>query len=100
QQLWEEAIKNFQNAVTLNTNDVDAVHNLEYTKKSVAMIEQMREAARLARQEAESSVRQKNYHRAREIMEQAVKNNIAAKQFEEYVKRLKDIDEIATPPQH
>jgi hypothetical protein len=33
-------------------------------------------------------------------MEQAVQNNIAAKQFQDYVKKLKNIDEIATPNQH
>jgi Ca-activated chloride channel family protein len=100
QELWEQAIKTYQNAVTLNTNDADAAHNLEYVKKSVAMIEQMRQAALRARQEADSSVRQRNYHRALEIMEQAVQNNVAAKQFQDYVKRLKDIDAIATPNQH
>lgn len=99
EQMWQESIKSFQNAVTLNTNDVDAVHNLEFVKNSVAMIAQMREAARRAKQEADSSVRQRNYHRALEIMEQAVQQNVAAKQFTNYVGRLKNIDEIATPNQ-
>jgi Ca-activated chloride channel family protein len=97
QQQWEQAVKSFQNSVMLDTNDVDAVHNLEFTKKSVAMIKQLREAALRAKQEADGSVRQRNYHRALEIMQQAVQNNIAAKQFQDYVKRLKNIDEIATP---
>ena len=100
EQQWQQAIKSFQNAVTLNTNDVDAVHNLDFTKKSIAMIEQLRRAAFLAKQEADSSVRQRNYHRALEIMQQAVQNNIAAKQFQDYVKKLKSIDDIATPTQH
>jgi Ca-activated chloride channel family protein len=100
EQQWQEAIKSFQSAVTLDTNDVDAVHNLEFTKKSVVMIEQLRQAALLAKQEADSSVRQRNYHRALAIMQQAVQNNIAAKQFQDYVKRLKNIDDIATPNQH
>jgi Ca-activated chloride channel family protein len=100
QQLWEQSIKSFQNAVALNTNDVDAVHNLDYVKQSVAMIERMREAALRAKAEADNSVRQRNYHRALEILGEAVQKNIAAKQFQDYVKRLKDIDEIATPNQH
>lgn len=100
EQLWQESAKSFQNAVTLNTNDVDAVHNLEFAKKGLAWIAEMREAARLAKQDADSSVRRRNYHRALEIMEQAVQQNMAAKQFQDYVKRLKDIDEIATPSQH
>jgi len=98
QQQWEEAVKSFQNAVTLNTNDVDAAHNLKFTKNRIAMIEQLKELARRAKQEADSSVRQRNYHRALEIMQQAVQENIAAKQFKDYVTRLKNIDEIATPP--
>jgi Ca-activated chloride channel family protein len=100
QQQWEEAIKSYQDAVTLDKNDADAAHNLDFAKKSVVMIEQLRQAAMRAKQEADSSVRQRNYHRALEIMQQAVQQNIAAKQFQDYVKRLKNIDEIATPNQH
>ncbi|HXS69655.1 MAG TPA: tetratricopeptide repeat protein, partial [Candidatus Polarisedimenticolia bacterium] len=100
QQQWEEAVKSFQNAVTLNTNDIDAAHNLEFAKKGVVMIQQLKELARRAKSEADQSVRQRNYHRALEIMQQAVQNNLAAKQFTNYVQRLTQIDEIATPHQH
>ncbi len=100
QQIWEQSIKSFQSALTLNTNDLDAATNLAFMQSNVEMIKQLREAALRARQEAENSVRQRNYHRALEIMEQAVQKNVAAKQFQDYMKRLKDIDEIATPPQH
>ncbi len=100
QQQWEEAVKSFQNAVTLNTNDVDAAHNLDFTKKSVAMIQQLKELARRAKSEADNSVRQRNYHRALEIMQQVMQNNIAAKPFQDYVEKLGKIDEIATPTQH
>jgi Ca-activated chloride channel family protein len=100
QQQWAQATTNYQNAVTLDKNDKDAAYNLEYTKRSIAMIEQMKEAARRAKLEADSSVRQRQYHRALEILGQAVQQNVAAKQFQDYVKRLKDIDDIATPHQH
>lgn len=100
QQQWEQAVTNFQNAVELDKHDADAAHNLKFAKDGLLMIQQMKEAARLARQEADNSVRRRQYHRALEIMEQAVQNNIAAKQFQDYVKRLKNIDEIATPNQH
>jgi len=100
QQQWEQAIKSYQNAVALDKNDADAAYNLEYTKRSVAMIEQMREAARRAKLDADNSVRQRQYHRALEILNQAVQQNVAAKQFQDYVKKLKDIDAIATPNQH
>jgi Ca-activated chloride channel family protein len=96
---WEQAAKSFQNAVTLDKNDADAAHNLEFAKKCVVMIEQLKELALRAKLAADSSVRQRQYHQALEIMQQAVQSNIAAKQFQDYVKRLKEIDEIATPNQ-
>jgi tetratricopeptide (TPR) repeat protein len=99
EQLWKQAMKSFENAAALDKNDADAANNLVFVKNNVAMIEQLREAARRAKAEADKDVRQRNYHRALEILEQQVQNNIAAKQFEDYVKKLKDIDEIATPNQ-
>jgi len=100
QEKWEQAVKGFQNAVTLDAKDADAAHNLEFAKKSVTMIQQLKQLALQAKQAADNSVKQRQYHRALEIMQQIVQQNVAAKQFEDYVKRLKDIDEIATPNQH
>jgi Ca-activated chloride channel family protein len=100
QQQWELAVKSFQNAVALDKNDADAAHNLEFAKQSVSMIVQLKELARQAKLAADNSVKQRQYHHAFEIMQQIVQHNVAAKQFEDYVKRLKDIDEIATPNQH
>jgi len=97
QEKWEQAVKSFQNAVTLDAKDPDAAHNLEYAKKAVAMIVQLKELARQAKLAADNSVKQRQYHRALEIMQQIVQHNVAAKQFEDYVKRLQNIDEIATP---
>lgn len=100
QEQWEMAVKAFQNAVTLDAKDADAAHNLEFASKSVAMIKQLKEMARQAKQAADNSVKQRQYHRALEIMQQIVRQNVAAKQFEDYVNRLQKIDEIATPNQH
>jgi Ca-activated chloride channel family protein len=97
QEKWEQAVKSFQNAVTLDAKDADAAHNLDYAKRSVTMIQQLKQLALQAKQAADNSVKQRQYHRALEIMQQIVQQNVAAKQFEDYVKRLKDIDEIATP---
>ena len=99
QQAWETAIKSYERAASLNTNDVDAAYNLAFTKNSVEQIKAFREALRRARAEADTAVRQRNYHRAVEIMDELMKNQIAAKQFEEFTKKLKDIDAIATPHQ-
>jgi Ca-activated chloride channel homolog len=97
QEQWELAATNFQNAVTLDAKDADAAHNLEYANKSVTMIKQLKEMARQAKQAADNSVKQRQYHRALGIMQQIVQQNLAAKQFEDYVNRLQKIDEIATP---
>jgi len=99
QETWETAIKSYERAATLNTNDVDAAYNLAFTKNGVEQIKAFREAMRRARADADAAVRQRNYHRAVEIMDALMQNKIAAKQFEEFTKKLKDIDAIATPHQ-
>ena len=100
QEQWETAIKYYQNAATLDKTDRDAAYNLAFAKKCVEQIVALREAARRARAAADSATRQRNYHQALEIMQPLVQNNPTAKQFEDFVKKLKDIDDIATPQQH
>jgi len=82
----------------LNTNDADAVFNLGFTKNAVEQIKQFKEAMRRAKSEADSAVRRAEFHRALEIMA-PLQKTIAAKQFEGFTKKLKDIDDIATPHQ-
>jgi Ca-activated chloride channel family protein len=96
---WEEAIKSYQNAVALDKTDADAAFNLEFAKQGVEQIKQLREAARRAKESADADVRRRNYHRALEIMQALLKNNPLGKQFEEFTKKLQQIDEIANPPQ-
>jgi Ca-activated chloride channel family protein len=94
----ETAIKSFQSAVTLDKTDKDAEYNLDFVKKIVEQIKLMRELARRAREEADQSLRQRNYHRAVEIMESLVQQqNLAVKPFQEFIKKLKDVDGIANP---
>ena len=95
---WETAIKSYERAVALNTNDADAKFNLAFAQNGVEQIKAFREAMRRAKSEADAAVRRNEYHRAVEIMEQIIKNPVA-KQFEDYTKKLKDIDAIATPSQ-
>jgi Ca-activated chloride channel family protein len=99
QQTWETAIKSYQNAVTLDKTDADAANNLAYAKNCVAQIIQLREAARQAKFAADEATRRRNYHAALQIMESLLKQNPLGKQFEDYTKRLQDIDAIATPHQ-
>jgi Ca-activated chloride channel family protein len=97
QEKWEAAIKYFQNAVALDKADLDAAHNLAFAKHCVEQIVALREAARRAKAAADSAARERNYHQALEIMQQLLQANPTAKQFEDFVKKLKDIDDIATP---
>lgn len=97
QKHWEEAIKNYQSAVTLDKNDADARFNLEFARHGVEQIKQLRAAALLAKQSADQATRQRNYHRALEIMQALLQKNPLGKQFEEFTKKLQDIDAIANP---
>jgi Ca-activated chloride channel homolog len=98
QQSWETAIKSYQNAVALDKNDADAAFNLAFTTNAVEQIKQFKEALRHAKSDADAAVRRAEFHRALEIM-LPLQKTIAAKQFEEFTKKLKDVDDIATPHQ-
>ncbi|HZI30749.1 MAG TPA: VWA domain-containing protein, partial [Candidatus Binatia bacterium] len=93
----ETAEKTYERAVNLNTNDADANFNLEFTKKTIGQIKQFREMMQHAKSEADAAVRQAEFHKALEIMA-PLEKTIAAKQFEDFTKKLKNIDEIANPP--
>jgi len=86
-------------AVKLGEKDGDAAHNLAFVKAAVEQVKLLREAARRAREAADASLRRRDYRQALEIMESLIQQNIAAKPFEEFTKKLKDIDGIATPAQ-
>ena len=95
---WQRAIKSYEHAAQLNTNDTDVAYNLAFVKKQLGLIAQLREAMRRAKQAADEAVRRNEYHRALEIME-SLNSPIAAKKFQDYIKKLKDIDAIVTPHQ-
>jgi len=99
QELWETAIKDYQNAVALDKNDRDAAFNLEFVKNNVEQIKRFREAARRAKDAADEATRRREYHQALEIMENLLQQNPVAKQFQDYAKKLKDIDAITNPSQ-
>jgi Ca-activated chloride channel family protein len=98
EETWRQAIKGYEHAAELNTNDADAAYNLGFVKKQIGLIAQLREAMRRAKLAADEAVRRNEYHRALEIME-SLNNPIAAKKFQDYTKKLKDIDAIVTPNQ-
>jgi tetratricopeptide (TPR) repeat protein len=95
---WQRAIKSYEHAAELNTNDTDVAYNLAFVKKQLGLIAQLREAMRRAKQAADEAVRRNEFHHALEIME-SLNSPIAAKKFQDYIKKLKDIDAIVTPHQ-
>lgn len=94
---WKLALKFFENATKLDPADRDAAHNYAFTQSCIEQIAALREAARQAKAAADSAARQRQYHQAVQIMESLLQNNPTAKPFEEFAKKLKEIDDIATP---
>jgi Ca-activated chloride channel family protein len=98
EEMWTNAVQSYAHAVQLNTNDADAAYNLVFVNRQIKLIGQLREAMRRVKQAADEAVRRDEFHRALEIME-SLNNPIAAKKFQDYIKKLKDIDAIVTPHQ-
>lgn len=97
---FETAEKTYARAVELNTNDADAVYNLAFTKNAIERIKEFREMLRRAKQEADMDVQRAEFHKALEIMaplQSSLQKTPAAKQFQEFTKKLQQIDDIATP---
>jgi Ca-activated chloride channel family protein len=99
EQGFDAAAKIYERAVTLNTNDVDAVFNLNFAKNAAEYIRQIKAALLRGKSTADAKVRSAEFHAAYGIMQELTqKYKIAEKQFEEFTKKLKDIDDIANPP--
>ena len=98
EETWQQAVKSYGHAVELDTNDADAAYNLGFVKQQLGLIAALREAMRRAKAAADDAVRRNEYHRALEILE-GFNNPIAAKKFQDYIKKLKDIDAIVTANQ-
>jgi Ca-activated chloride channel family protein len=96
---WQQAVKCYAHAAELATNDMNAAYNLTFVKQQIELIAQLKELMRRTKLEADEAVRRAEFHRALGLMEQLSQNKIAAKKFQDYVKKLKDIDAIATPHQ-
>ena len=77
---------------------MDAAYNLNFVKQQIGLIAELREAMRRAKLAADDAVRRNEYHLALQIMEN-LNNPIATKKFQDYIKKLKDIDAIVTPSQ-
>ncbi|MGC9942024.1 MAG: VWA domain-containing protein [Verrucomicrobiota bacterium] len=93
---WKQAVQSYTHAWQLNTNDPDAAYNLNFVQQQLVLIGELREAMRRAKEQADEAVRRNQYHHALEVLE-SLHNPIANKKFQDYLKKLKDIDAIVTP---
>ena len=100
EQGFDAAAKIYERAVMLNTNDADAIFNYRFAQGAAEQVRAIKAALQSAKASADTAVQRAEFHRAYEIMELLKqKYKIAEKQFEEFTKKLKDIDDIATPHQ-
>ncbi len=100
EQGFDAAAKIYERAVMLNTNDADAIFNYRFAQGAAEQVRALKAALQSAKATADTAVQRAEFHRAHEIMSAlAQKYKIAEKQFEEFTKKLKDIDDIATPHQ-
>jgi Ca-activated chloride channel family protein len=98
EQGFDAAAKIYTRSVMLDTNDVDAAFNLNFAKSAADYIRQIKEALRRGKASADTAVRRAEFHNAYQIMQELTeKYKIAAKPFEEFTKKLKNIDEIVAP---
>jgi len=100
EQGFDAAAKIYQRAVSLDTNDVDAAFNMRFAHDAAEEIRQIKAALMRGKSTADEAVRRAEFHTAFGIMQDLTQRyKIAAKQFEDYTKKLKDIDDIANPHQ-
>jgi Ca-activated chloride channel family protein len=100
EQGFDAAAKIYSRAVLLNTNDADAIFNYRFAQGAAEQVRALKAALRSAKASADMAVQRAEFHTAFEIMQGLTqKYKIAGKQFEEFTKKLKDIDDIATPHQ-
>jgi Ca-activated chloride channel family protein len=100
EQGFDAAAKIYGRAVMLDTNDADAISNYRFAQGAAEQVRALKAALQSAKASADTAVQRAEFHRAYEIMSgMAQKYKIAEKQFEEFTKKLKDIDDIATPHQ-
>ncbi len=98
EQGFDAAAKIYARAASLNTNDVDAAFNLKFARDAAEQVRAIKAALRAAKASADTAVQRAEFHRAYKIMAAMTqKYKIAEKQFEEFTKKLKDIDEIENP---
>lgn len=98
QKSWQDATNSYGRAVTLDKMDADAAYNLQFVRQMLMQLFELREMALRAKAAADKATRENAFHQAAEIMTALMQHNPMGKQFEDYTKRLNNIDAIVTPP--
>ncbi len=100
EQGFDASVKIYERAIRLNTNDADALFNFRFAQGAAVQVRAIKAALLRAKGSADTAVQRAEFHTAYGIMQELTqKYKIAEKQFEEFTKKLKDIDDIATPHQ-
>lgn len=107
QQAWEEALRRYDGAIKLNTNNADARFNYEFVKTKVEELKQQQqqqqnqekppdpsEEAKKAKAAADEAVRQRDYRRALEIMENQLQRDPTTGYYSDYIERLREVNGV------
>jgi Ca-activated chloride channel family protein len=107
QQAWEEALRRFDGAIKLNTNNADARFNFEFVKQKLEELKQQQqqqqepqkppypsEEAKKAKAAADEAVRRREYRQALEIMENQLQHDPTTSYYSDYIERLKEVNGV------
>jgi Ca-activated chloride channel family protein len=112
QKYWEQAVENYTRAIHLDTNDLDAQNNMQFDKQQLEKLKKDQkdkkppddqepdEAAKKAKARADEAVRQRQYKDAMDIMETSRKQDSTTEYYADYIKRLEEINGVATNVAH
>ena len=104
---WKPAVQHFRNSLKLNPNDLEAKHNFERAlAESNKEDEQQQqdqqnqdqeppsEYAKAMKKRAEQLVSERKYDEAYNLMQEALKVDQTVQNFNDFIQRIGDVDEI------
>lgn len=110
QQAWEDALRRYDGAIKLNTNNADARFNYEFVKTKLEELKQQQqqqqnpekppdpsEEAKKAKAAADEAVRRRDYRRALEIMENQLQRDPTTSYYSDYIERLREVNGVENP---
>jgi len=109
---WEKALKDFDASLQLNPKDADAKFNKEFVKRKLEELKQQQqpgdqqeklepsEAAKKAKADADEAVRNREYAKALQIMEQQLAKDPTTAYYGDYITRLKEVNGVQQTDKH